>query len=304
MGDGNYVENSLPARVERSWLYRELVLQEAKWIQIWCYPLGGSVLFYDFFLVPHLWHMEVPSLRVELELQLRPTPQPQQCQIRVTSASYVAACGNAGSLTHWARPGTKPKSSWILALLSHSGNSFFVFFLLCPRHVSNLCHSSDNTRALNCCVTRELWLWGSRCNRTPQRKGWAMTTNGTLGLRREAGLAQQLWASLLCWSPTHVYDLPRKRYIPREEGIRRQDFVRRLDRTRRRGRDSWLLRRCHTNHVRRGAWTRLGWWEWGEMRTDLDKNILWGSTLFIVCPQWFHWQAGTIIHYKSWFIQL
>ena len=39
-------------------------------------------------------------------------PQPQQCQI--WAMTYTAACGNARSLTHWARPGMEPKSSWKL----------------------------------------------------------------------------------------------------------------------------------------------------------------------------------------------
>ena len=40
----------------------------------------------------------------------------QQCQhgIQVTSATYTTAHGNEGFLTHWARPGIKPASSWIL----------------------------------------------------------------------------------------------------------------------------------------------------------------------------------------------
>ena len=44
----------------------------------------------------------------------RPTPQPQQCQIRAASATYSTAHGNARSLTHRARPGMEPASSWIL----------------------------------------------------------------------------------------------------------------------------------------------------------------------------------------------
>ena len=44
----------------------------------------------------------------------RPTPQPQQHGIQATSATYATAHGDAGSLTHWARPGIKPASSWTL----------------------------------------------------------------------------------------------------------------------------------------------------------------------------------------------
>ena len=57
------------------------------------------IFIYFFFLGPHLWHMEVTRLGVELELQLRPVPQPQQCRIQAPSLTYAAACSNAGSLT-------------------------------------------------------------------------------------------------------------------------------------------------------------------------------------------------------------
>ena len=46
--------------------------------------------------------MEVPRLGVESELQLRPTPQLQQNWIQAATATHASACGNAGSLTHWA----------------------------------------------------------------------------------------------------------------------------------------------------------------------------------------------------------
>ena len=37
-----------------------------------------------------------------------------RCQIQAVSATYTRVQGNAGSLTHWASPGIKPASSWIL----------------------------------------------------------------------------------------------------------------------------------------------------------------------------------------------
>ena len=71
--------------------------------------------------------MEIPGPGVEWELQLRPTPQPWQHQIQATSVAYAAACGNAESLTHWARPEIEPASSQrqcrFLNVPSHSGNS-------------------------------------------------------------------------------------------------------------------------------------------------------------------------------------
>ena len=48
------------------------------------------------------------------EPYLWPTPQPQQHGIWAASVAYTTAHGNARSLTHWAGPGTKPISSWIL----------------------------------------------------------------------------------------------------------------------------------------------------------------------------------------------
>ena len=41
-------------------------------------------------------------------------PKPQQSRIRAASATHTTAHGNAGSLTHWARPGIKPLTSWFL----------------------------------------------------------------------------------------------------------------------------------------------------------------------------------------------
>ena len=72
--------------------------------------------FFSLFFGLHLWHMEVPRLGVKSyqSYSCRPMPQPQQHQIRAVSAAYTTAYGNARSLTHWARPGIEPASSWIL----------------------------------------------------------------------------------------------------------------------------------------------------------------------------------------------
>ena len=68
-----------------------------------------------FLLGPHPWHMEVPELGVKSELlSCQPTTQPQQQWIWAASANYATTCGNAGSLTHWVKPGIEPTSSWIL----------------------------------------------------------------------------------------------------------------------------------------------------------------------------------------------
>ena len=44
----------------------------------------------------------------------QPIPQPQQRQIWAASVIYTTAYGNAGSLTHWTRPGIKPTTSCFL----------------------------------------------------------------------------------------------------------------------------------------------------------------------------------------------
>ena len=47
-------------------------------------------------------------------------PQPRQRQIPAVSVIYTKAYGNTGSLTHRARPGIEPESSWILVrFLTH-----------------------------------------------------------------------------------------------------------------------------------------------------------------------------------------
>ena len=44
----------------------------------------------------------------------RPTPPPQLHKIWAMSATYTTAHSNAGSLTHWTRPGIEPETSWFL----------------------------------------------------------------------------------------------------------------------------------------------------------------------------------------------
>ena len=74
--------------------------------------------------------MEVPGPEVELQLQLQPTPQPWQHWIWAAPVTYAKACDNAGSLTHWERPGIKLSSSLgqhrVLNLLNHNRNSLFL----------------------------------------------------------------------------------------------------------------------------------------------------------------------------------
>ena len=83
------------------------------WGDKWHNP-GYIFYLFIFLFRATVGHMEVTRMGVKSELQLRPTPQSQQCRIQAVSTTYTAACGNAGFLTHWLRPGIKPTSSRIL----------------------------------------------------------------------------------------------------------------------------------------------------------------------------------------------
>ena len=99
--------------------------------------------------------------------------KPEKLGIQAASATYTTAHGNAGSLTHWARPGIKPTSSWMLVRFvsaelwqelpkSLFGFSLFLFFgHACgmwkfPGQGLSLCHSSDNARCLTWWAAGEL----------------------------------------------------------------------------------------------------------------------------------------------------
>ena len=76
------------------------------WDNLWQQPQetntprnGQFHFFFFFFLGPYLLHMEVARLGVKSELQL---------------PAYTTATATPDALTHWARPGIKCTSSWIL----------------------------------------------------------------------------------------------------------------------------------------------------------------------------------------------
>ena len=82
-------------------------------------------------------------------------PQPQQRQIWASSATYTAAHGNAGCLTHWMRPGIKPTSSWILVRLISAeprGELPLIdFWMLCQPCISGI----NSTWSWYICC----WIW-------------------------------------------------------------------------------------------------------------------------------------------------
>ena len=76
--------------------------------------------FFFFFKQPHLRQMKFLGWGSNWSYSCCLTPQPQPHQIQAASVTYTAAPWTTGSLTHWARPGTEPSSSWILVgFLTH-----------------------------------------------------------------------------------------------------------------------------------------------------------------------------------------
>ena len=77
---------------------------------------GCSVKFLFFFSFQGHTHgtWKFPGKGSNPSCSCRPTPQPRRHGIQARSATYTKVPGNARSLTHEARPGVKPTSSWIL----------------------------------------------------------------------------------------------------------------------------------------------------------------------------------------------
>ena len=93
---------------ENIWAIRELSHH--------CYCYYYCFLFFVFFyfLGLYLQHMEVRKLGSNWSYSSGLMPQPQQLRIQAEPVTYTTAHGNTRSLTHWARPGIEPATSWFL----------------------------------------------------------------------------------------------------------------------------------------------------------------------------------------------
>ena len=61
-----------------------------------------------------------PGLGSNWSCRRWPTPEPQQHGIQALSATYTTAHGNAGSPSHWARPGIEPSTScFLVGFINH-----------------------------------------------------------------------------------------------------------------------------------------------------------------------------------------
>ena len=135
-----------------------------KWPPSWTASLP---FFFFCFLGLHLQHMEVSRLGVKLEIQL--LAYAIGTEIQAIYVTYTTAHGNTTSVTHWARPGIEPTSSWILVsfinrwamkgtpalpwCLCHcsSSSSYFIadffFFIFCCLQTPNVVVSSSSVLA-------------------------------------------------------------------------------------------------------------------------------------------------------------
>ena len=74
--------------------------------------------FWLFVLGLHPWHVEVPRLGANQSCSLQPHQLPDLSCPQIWASSHSnsrqpTAHGNSIALTHWARPGTEPESSWL-----------------------------------------------------------------------------------------------------------------------------------------------------------------------------------------------
>ena len=87
-------------------------------------------------------------------------PQPQECGIWAESVTYTKVDGNTRSLTHWARPGIEPASSWMLVRFV----SIEPWWELCLLYFKCLFSSiSSRQGALRCCrlfIIKPWWTCG------------------------------------------------------------------------------------------------------------------------------------------------
>ena len=118
---GSYDSKYLIENIVKKWFYLSLFKLLSPIRSHWKLSIKKNFFF--------RWlHIEVSRLGADSVLQLRPMSQPQQHQIWATSVTYVVACTNARTLTHWSWLGIKPASSqrqcWVLIPLNHDRNSW------------------------------------------------------------------------------------------------------------------------------------------------------------------------------------
>ena len=94
-------------------LYIYILVRKKK--SIYAYWILIKNVIWGFFFLSFLGpHQKFSCQGLNLSYSCMPIPQPQQCQIWAMSVTHTTAHGYTRSLTHWAGPGIKAASSWIL----------------------------------------------------------------------------------------------------------------------------------------------------------------------------------------------
>ena len=99
--------------------------------------------------------MQIPRLGVSRSYSCQPTPEPQQHRIWAPPATYTTAPGNPRSLTHWARPGIEPETSWFQSMvhglfpLHHNRSSNFGNLYSCFSNASCKCYTAEKMVLIN-----------------------------------------------------------------------------------------------------------------------------------------------------------
>ena len=134
--------------------------------------------------------------------------RPRQRRIWAVSSTYTTAQGNTGSLTHWARPGIEPASSWILVRLITAEPQWelpsWIYVLSLPYGHDLLSYSPGSTAGFRCGPPRGApiaRLMGKLANTEPLslrksvarpeaapagrvgRRHWGQEEKSTLGVR-------------------------------------------------------------------------------------------------------------------------
>ena len=73
-----------------------------------------QLFFFSFKVTPMTYGSSLARGWIRATYSCWPMPQPKQHEIQAFSTTYTATHSNTRSLTHWARPGMKPASSWVL----------------------------------------------------------------------------------------------------------------------------------------------------------------------------------------------
>ena len=118
----------------------EEYLSHKKWMEVVIIITTSLSLF--FFLSFCLFRATPPAYGgsqargLNQSCSLQPTPQSQQRRIWAASVTYTTAHSNTGSLTHGARPGMEPLSSWILVRFITAEPQWELhYFSLLIRHI-------------------------------------------------------------------------------------------------------------------------------------------------------------------------